>query len=357
MFWQAIVIVLVLTLVLGLAGFLARRRLRAQHPPIGRMINVGGYQLHLHSLGEGGPAVVLDAGIGEAGLSWAALQPEVARFARAVFYDRAGLGWSDSGPRPRTASVMVDELHTLLQRSGIPGPYVLVGASFGGLLNRLYARRYPEDVAGMVLVDAAHEEQYTPELIQQTVRRMGRVMPLVYAVLRLFIWSGLPAIVPRLRPVPGYFKLPPEARETYGALLAADSRMVTAQADELSAVMESHSLMRAARVTSLGDIPLVVLRHGLTPKQMTPELTELMESTHQRLQAELAAQSTNGRLTIAENSGHAIQFDQPELVVAAIREVVEAVRGVESGVRDLEAGGPPVTPASPAHGRKIPAGR
>lgn len=321
----AFVIIALIAVVL-LAGAFAKRRLRRAFPPPGRLLDVGGYRLHIHALGSGGPTVVFDTGLGEPGLSWAPIQREIAEQTTAVMYDRAGLGWSDPGPKPRTASKMVEELHILLQQAGVPQPYILVGASLGGLLARFYAHRYPQEVAGLVLVDAAHEEQYTPEPLKEAVGRMSWMMPLMTGVLRIVTWLGLPALLPKLRLMPAYLKLPPADNDAYGALLAARTAPMSAQAAEMAAVLDSHAQVREARITSLGDLPLVVLRHGLVQPQMKPELTQLMEETNVRLQAEVAAQSTRGKLMVAGQSSHAIAHDQPELVVAAIQELLALAR-------------------------------
>src|SRR6266487_2738761 len=130
------------------------------YPPPGRLVDVGGYRLHIHCTGSGGPGAVgmLDAGNGGSSLDRGLVQPSVATFTRVCSYDRAGYGWSESGPTPRSSGRIVRELHTLLVNTGVPGPYVLVGHSFGGLNMRLYAYTYPQDMAGLVLVDSSHED-------------------------------------------------------------------------------------------------------------------------------------------------------------------------------------------------------
>jgi pimeloyl-ACP methyl ester carboxylesterase len=123
----------------------------------------GGYRMHIYCQGAraaGSPTVVLEAAHAEPGLTWASVQPEVAKFTRVVSYDRAGQGWSEPSPKLRTADNIVDELHTLLAWTGIEPPYVLVGHSTGGMYVRLYAHEHPDEVVGMVLVGAAHEEQF-----------------------------------------------------------------------------------------------------------------------------------------------------------------------------------------------------
>jgi hypothetical protein len=142
------------------AGKRAQARLVADYPPPGQLVDVGGDRLHLHCQGEGSPAVIFDAGAGFApGLALAHLQRAAAEHTTGCTFDRAGQGWSDPSPRPRTAEVMVEELHLLLQRAGVPAPYVLAGWSFGGLTARLLAYQHPDEVAGLVLMDARHERQ------------------------------------------------------------------------------------------------------------------------------------------------------------------------------------------------------
>ncbi|HSX11275.1 MAG TPA: alpha/beta hydrolase, partial [Chlamydiales bacterium] len=130
-----------------------------KYPPLGELVDVGGYKMHLYTTGTGGPTVVLDAGLGNSALGWSLVQPEIAKFARVVSFDRPGNGWSDESPLERTSQNIVAELHTALHKANIPGPYVLVGHSFGGLNARLFSSLYPDEVLGVVLVDSAHEDQ------------------------------------------------------------------------------------------------------------------------------------------------------------------------------------------------------
>lgn len=125
--------------------------------PIGKLVDVGGHRLHIRTLGEGSPTVVFEAGGASWSLDWHPVQTEVAKFTATCSYDRAGFGWSDPGPRPRTSAQIVQELHTALDRAEIEKPFVLVGASFGGHTARLFAKHFPAEVAGVILLDARHE--------------------------------------------------------------------------------------------------------------------------------------------------------------------------------------------------------
>ncbi|HEX6383828.1 MAG TPA: alpha/beta hydrolase [Anaerolineae bacterium] len=323
-----IVLIVVIGAVL-LAGARAKARRKAQYPPPGRMIDVGGYRLHLQCQGEGEPAVVIDAGQGDFSLSWAEILPQVATFARICTYDRAGLGWSDPSPKPRTAEVMVEELRTLLAKAGVPGPYVLVGASTGGMNVRLFAHKYRREVAGLVLVDSAHEDQFSAPMVQQAMQRMSKMMPLMMGGFQLLVRSGLAALKPTLIPDSSGMrqKLPQQDVPIFEAVVAGDAKHLAAAAAELKNLEKSQAQMRAANITSLSDIPLVVLRHGAEqPMMASPEVVKALEETFERLQTEMASLSSNGKLIVAEQSGHAIHLDQPELVVDAIRQVVQAAR-------------------------------
>ena len=158
----------------------------APYPPPGRLVDIGGWRLHLNCTGEpmaGRPTVVLEAGAGDFSVEWSLVQPGVDRFAHVCSYDRGGDGWSDLGPHPRTFRQIVYELHTLLERAGERGPYILVGHSYGGWLVRLYQSTYPGEVAGMVLVDAGADDPQRNAPDGKVVRSSdlvtGRAIPAV----------------------------------------------------------------------------------------------------------------------------------------------------------------------------------
>jgi len=130
-------------------------------------VNVGSHRLHIRCAGDGGPVVIFDAALGGSSLSWTLVQPAVARITRACSYDRAGFGWSDAGPLPRTAGRIAGELHALLHAAAVPHPYVLVGHSYGGLVMRLFASRHADEVAGLVLVEPAIPEEWADPTDEQ----------------------------------------------------------------------------------------------------------------------------------------------------------------------------------------------
>ncbi len=135
---------------------------RRMRPPPGRLVDVGGYRMHIDCIGKGSPTVVLDSGLSDSSLSWYKVQPEVAKFTRVCSYDRAGLGWSEPSRNPRNSGVFAEELHTVLHNAKINSPFVLVGHSMGGYDVRIFASRFPSEVVGMVLVDSAHPDLAKP---------------------------------------------------------------------------------------------------------------------------------------------------------------------------------------------------
>ena len=315
----------VLMLVLGvftwLAGASAKANLVKQYPAPGQLVDVGGYKMHIFCTGQGSPTVIMDAGNNDFSVVWVSVQPEVARFTRVCTYDRAGFGWSEPGLQPRTSETMVKELHTLLVNAGVEKPYVLVGHSFGGMNMRLYFHHYPDEVAGMVLVDSAHEEQTirVPALQKAVGLQDGQ-----FHTLASMSSFGLLALAPENIPNRGY---PDKALAQYRAILATTGYFKTASA-ETESLEESFAEVRAARITSLGNLPLIVLSRGLPyPLSGMSEIeNQQYEQAWQVMQSELAALSSNSKQVIARQSGHYIQLQQPQLVVDAIHEIVQATQ-------------------------------
>jgi pimeloyl-ACP methyl ester carboxylesterase len=303
---------------------------RDKYPPPGKLVDVGGYRLHINCLGEGEPTVVMDAMGGGWSTHWGLVTPEIAKFARVCVFDRAGLGWSDSGPTPRTARQVAVELNTLLHKTGITGPYVLVGHSFGGFTVRLYHHQYPSEVAGMVLVDAGHEgELDSPEYRVHS----DWVLPQL-PLRRIFVILGISRLMVALDAIP---ESENEILEKLSRLSPDDQTIVLAlgnrsdfwktMIDVNAALEETCTQVRATG--SLGDLPLVVLT-ATGPKWWPgwpPDFpVEPLREKWMEMQKELLKLSSNSTHMLAEKSSHFIQLDQPELIVKAVRQVVEAVR-------------------------------
>ena len=303
--------------------FVATRIDEYRYPAPGEMVDVGGYSMHLYCTGEGGvPAVVMDSGLGGTVLDWQLVQPEVAEFARVCTFDRAGMGWSEPGAQPRTSQQIVEELHALLSNAEVQGPYVLVGHSFGGTNVQLYASRYPDEVAGMVLVDSALEDldllpitqslQGSPELTK-VLATIG-VTRLPYTLWGETIGQTAPDL------------------EDEQAAISSHAKQVYESMDELSSLRESFEQQLAATV-SLGDKPLIVLTAGPLKLQgtgLSQEQMDQMDEAHTRTQAALTQGSQNSKQIVAEGSGHYIHVEQPDLVIDAIRQVVDAARNGNS---------------------------
>ena len=279
--------------------WLATRKELAATPPPGHLVDVGGYRLHLWCTGNGAPAVVLDAGLGGTSAGWGFVQPDVARFTRVCSYDRAGMGYSDSGPSPRTARRIANELAELLARSEIAAPVVLVGESIAGFNVRMFASEHPERAAGLVLVDASHEED------AHEVPGMARFVPLLstLGVLRLAgVSFGQPPE-----------SLAPSVRRFARATMFRASGYQAA-ADEIIHMRETVSEVRSSRRRLTIPVLVVTGARGA-------------DDNWRRLQNDHASLSERGCLITAQRSGHVVSIDQPEIIVDAIRTVVDIARG------------------------------
>jgi pimeloyl-ACP methyl ester carboxylesterase len=277
------------------------------YPPPGQMVDVGGYRLHINCTGAGSPTVVIDAGLGDWSSMWGFVQPGVAKTTRVCTYDRAGIGWSDPGPLPRDARQFTKELHTLLQNAHIPGPYVLVGHSMGGLPVRVFAHEYASEVAGVVLIDSMSPGP--------AVQSQAGSIPQTGA--KTYAFSPFPALA-RLgivRLLVNLLNLAPYELPDKNAYLSLYVRPQNVQAFVEETQGMEDSLAQAGAVKTFGDLPLIVLSRGLD-----------LNPVDQAGQLRLAQLSSNSQHLIAEKSDHLIQLHQSDAAVAAIIKMVEQVR-------------------------------
>jgi pimeloyl-ACP methyl ester carboxylesterase len=307
-----LVVALVVLAVIGaIYQAIATERDERAYPPPGHLVNVGGYSLHINCVGEGSPTVILEAANLGTSAHWVRVQQQVAETTRVCAYDRAGMGWSERGPEPRDAKQVTGELHTLLKDADTEGPYVLVGHSYGGLYARMYAARYPNEVAGVVLVDSSHPEQFTrsPEgrAMYEQIRRLGAVIPFLtrLGVIRLF------------NVYPAHPDLPPQQRAQIEAFNSS-TRQVATTAAEFRATPETTAQVRSTG--TLGDKPLAVISAGE------------QSSSWLELQDQLAALSSDSIHRVVEGATHeSLLYESRDAQVtgAAILEVVEVVRNDE----------------------------
>ena len=301
-----------------------RRQDRKRIPQIGRSVDVGGRSLNIYCSGAGAPAVILESASG-IGLEWGPIQTEVAKFTEACWYDRAGMGWSDPGPFPRTAEAIASDLHHLLNRAGVSPPFVLAGFSFGGLPLREYNGLFPSEVAGMVLVDSTHEDEplRAPKFV------LGHTAP-------RFLWHPLhlaleaAALVGLVRltqssPLQSENQSQMSQDEIVAALRQQPKAFV---AGNSTGIVEPESYAEAKSAGGLGERPLIVLTAGQPYDFRDPELNKQAAAYQQiwihEIQAKLVKLSNRGHQIVVPNSNHG--SIPKEVVITAVRDVVEQVR-------------------------------
>ena len=283
------------------------------YPMPGQLIDVGGHRLHLNCTGSGSPTVVLEPGGGEMSSNMGWIAPAVARNTRVCVYDRAGRGWSEPADTPQDGTQIATDLHTLLQRGHVPGPYVLAGHSFGGLYVLTFAARYPNEVAGMVLVDSTAPASAAKPRTASPYRAgsydlMGRVSALVSTSARL----GLGRLY-------GHFafgSLPPRSRDEVRASLATASNL-RSTTDEF--VQANASTEDAASLRDFSDKPLVVLTAGVGS-----------DATHSAAQNDLATLSTNSVHRLIEGATHEALIANEEGAAATTQAILDVVSSVRS---------------------------
>ncbi len=334
--WIVLRVLATMVAVLVLAGVvyeqIGRSRDRRRFPQVGRSVDIGGRTLNLYCTGEGAPAVILESAPHTAGYEWMRVQPEIARFTRVCWYDRAGYGWSDPGPFPRTNAAVARDLHALLRAAAIPPPYVLVGRAGTSYHVRAYIHLFPAEVAGVVLVDAANPDQfvYEPKFMKglmaqapHPLQRLGcALLPVMSRIglIRLLVghgrfWSRVP---------PDWMQADEWVRLQ---TLSYQPTAVAEEAGEECYLNENASEVRAAG--GLGDRPLIVLTSGKPFQSPDPAQERATAAYNElwvhQLQPELARLSNRGRQVIVPDGNFGIPFETPQALVQAVRDVVEEI--------------------------------
>ena len=299
--WVGAAVFVAIIATTGLQAVLSHLSLR-NNPPPGSLVELNGRKVHVLCAGEGSPTVILEAGLPGSSLTWMSVFSEIAELTRVCAYDRPGYGWSQPTTSPRTAETIVQELRVLLQSTGIQPPYILVGHSFGGLLMQLYATRFPNDFTGMVLVDSSHPDQAHRTLDLQEIDTISFAMKTLGPIGIVRLLFPVPAGNPESRDV--------SVREQERELLMT-SRTLRTATREMSGLRESLRQVTESTV-DLGSKPLVVLSEGRRRAE-----------SWQALQEDLSRMSTNSEWQVVDGAGHFVQHDQPDVVVDAVRRVIE----------------------------------
>jgi len=319
---------------LGLLASLAHAQSASQEdtPGLpGRMVDLGGYRLHLDCMGRGTPTVVLSAGAGDFSTDWALVQPKIAAFTRVCSYDRSGAAWSELGPKPRTMDQEAFDLHRILSIAGEHGPYVMVGQSLGGMVARIFAERRPKEVTGIVLVDSYSEDSQlfmNGKLVRVRLAAKRRPIPPSRTSMsvsdqltqtELQDISGLMKQIGAPQIHAPYDRLPEFSKQV--RVWARQQPKYWAEGDDYMAEISARMYAEdKARKYPLGDTPLVVLTRDVYDYP-GPDAA-LLTREHKEQQARMAQLSSQGRQVIVPGSGHEIQLYAPDAVLNAIHSVI-----------------------------------
>lgn len=333
----AVFVIAAALLTLGVTyQFIGTLRDARRHPPPGRMVEVNGSRLHLQIMGGGWPVVVLESGISASSLSWAGIQPLLAQHTTVCSYDRAGLAWSDVSSTSTTPTALARQLHDLLARAGLQGPFVMVGHSFGGLIVRAFAGQFPGETAGLILLDALHHGEWlSPTAHQKRMLRGGALFSRIgvvlasigvvrlclallsrgarkapRAVLKSF-GKGATALVERI--LGEVTKLPAEVLPAIRAHWSRPKSFAT-MARYLAALPQSSR--EFTEPSPLPAVPLIVLSAECRDNQLAA-------------QRELALLCAGGEHRMIPGCGHWVHLDRPEAVVEAVKKVLKQVRAAQ----------------------------
>ncbi len=301
-----------------------RWRATKEFPVQGRLIDIGGRHMQIDCRGSGTPIVVFEAGLDTMGsLSWSAVHDAVATTTRACAYSRAGIMWSEPAAGKFKPDNVAQDLHALLQAAGEHAPFVLVGHSLGGPYIMNFTRLYPQDIAGLVFVDASH-----PDQLDRMAKAAGKKMEMGEGMIKVasaLSWTGIPRLIETHTDNPTF---PAKAKLAQDAYFSRSLSAALQELDSLSATLSS-----AGQLRQLEDRPIVVLTATkpypegmLKAMQMTNEQGHRIQTAWKEMHDDEATWSHHSRHELVPDATHYIQFDRPDLVIAAVKEVVHDVR-------------------------------
>jgi pimeloyl-ACP methyl ester carboxylesterase len=312
---------------------LSRHLAKAKYPPQGRLIDVGGRNIHLDCRGQGSPAVIFEAGLDNYGtLSWAKVHDSVGRFTRACAYDRAGIMWSEPKAAPQHADAVAEDLQAVLVAAGEKGPFILVGHSIGGPYSMAYTRKFGDQVAGLVFVDASHPDQAArfAEVVNAPPDYTSKAIQIAASL----AWTG---IIRLMATADGAHDVPVPVTEKAKAFTSTSLAAVVSENMNVDRTLEE-----AGGLRTLGDRPLVVLtamaplgNDALKVENMSRQADTRRREIWRKLHDDEASWSTRSRHQLLPDSGHYIQFTRPDVVIAAVLEVVDQVRLENTGAGGL----------------------
>jgi pimeloyl-ACP methyl ester carboxylesterase len=297
-----------------------------------QLVDVGGRRMNLYCSGSGAVTVIFDSPSGDAGWIWHQVQPEVAKQTRACVYDRAGFGFSDSASRPNTSQNAVDDLHKLLAGGNVKPPYVLVGNSLGGANVQVYAYRYPKEVAGLVLVEAQHEDE-TKRLNAITQGKIGQFYAMQKEQIKFCLMASSKGFKPDSEALQNCVGDPSQVygKELGAAVFASTSTPAywRANAAEYNAIDTSDKQLGRLR-RPFGNLPIVVLTRGVSPYaipgQPQSPMNKATEDENFAIQKQMADLSTRGTQRVVAGAGHVIEIDKPQAVVDAVLDVLKQLK-------------------------------
>lgn len=301
----------------------------AAHPVPGRIYRVNGYKMRIDCTGAGSPTLVLDAGLGNDGLIWGKVQPELSRTTRVCSYDRAGFGWSEATPGPQDADHIAEQLHGLLDQAGIDGPIVLMGHSIAGIYIRAYASHFPQHVAGLIFVDGSTplQMEHFPADVQA---RMKKTETMAFVLGKAVVPLGLLRVLGQCSQIPAGFA--PGA----GKMLAEDNCEPRVKASEREMNNFQQSGNETVHTGPYGNLPILIFSQdpNLHADILSAKMGKEVSATWNEMQDNLKALSTRSRRIIAKGSTHYVQIDRSDLVNREVPIFIQQIRGTAPQATD-----------------------